>query len=149
MSPQASNANSEPRAEAIDILARTLWGEARGETVRGREAVAAVILNRVKRASRKGRYWWGNDVVSVCTKPFQFSCWNVGDPNRRKLLAVTPENKAFRSCLRIARQAVHGDLDDPTDGATHYHTKTIRPPWTRGRRPVRQIGHHLFYNNIE
>ena len=38
----------------IDVLARTLWGEARGEGTAGMQAVASVILNRVKIAKQKG-----------------------------------------------------------------------------------------------
>jgi len=41
--------------EDIDILARTIYGEARGEPVRCKEAVAAVILNRVRRARHTKR----------------------------------------------------------------------------------------------
>lgn len=46
----------------IDVLARTLWGEARGEGSTGMEAVASVILNRVEVAKRRGHYWWGNKI---------------------------------------------------------------------------------------
>ena len=62
-----------------EVLARTLYGEARGEGLPGIEAVACVILNRVAFAKARGRYWWGNTVSQVCLKPGQFSCWNAGD----------------------------------------------------------------------
>lgn len=39
-----------------DILARTIYGEARGESISGQEAIASVILNRVAFAKRRGRY---------------------------------------------------------------------------------------------
>ncbi|OJX79898.1 cell wall hydrolase [Magnetospirillum sp. 64-120] len=134
----------------VDILARTLWGEARGEKVRGVEAVAALVLNRVKRAqSRGGRYWWGATIQQVCLKPWQFSCWNQGDPNRAKLERVTEQDRMFRVCLRVARRAAAGVLDDPTGGATHYHTSQVAPPWARGRTPSAIIGNHLFYNDVE
>ncbi len=135
--------------EDIDILARTIYGEARGEPVRGKEAVAAVILNRVRRARRRTSYWWGSDIQSVCLKPWQFSCWNDEDPNKEKLLKVTSGNSVFKTCQRVARRAVRGGLKDPTDGATHYHVRGIEPPWARGRETCAQIGAHLFYNNIE
>lgn len=132
-----------------DVLARTLWGEARGEPVRGREAVAAVVMNRVRRAEASGSYWWGNSVVEVCRRPWQFSCWNESDPNAAKCAAVTIEDRNFRICLRIARRAIARVLDDPTNGATHYHRKGVVPPWTRGRTPSAEIGNHLFYNDVE
>ena len=134
---------------AVDVLARTLYGEARGESVRGKEAVAAVIMNRVQRARDRGGYWWGDTVESVCQRAFQFSCWNEGDPNRAKLLAATPRIKTFASCLRIARRAVAGRLKDPVRGATHYHSAAIRPRWAKGRTACTAIGNHLFYNTVE
>lgn len=133
----------------IDVLARTIYGEARGEPVRGKEAVAAVIMNRVRLAKRRGGYWWGNDIQAVCQKPWQFSCWNDNDPNCEKLLAVTRDNTVFKTCLRVARRAVRGALKDPTRGSTHYHTLNVDPPWSSGRAPVVIIGRHRFFNDIE
>jgi len=132
----------------VEVLARTLYGEARGEELSGIEAVASVILNRVAFAKRRGRYWWGNDIKSVCLKPAQFSCWNAKDPNRKKLLALSPRDPAYRLCKRIAKRAVAGELPDPTDGATHYHTHAVDPFWASGHVPVAEIGNHLFYKNI-
>lgn len=140
----------DPRlADPVQVLARTLWGEARGESLRGKEAVAAVILNRVARARARGGYWWGGDVVSVCLKPWQFSCWNPGDPNRAKLLAVGEDDRAFRACLRVARRALAGEIEDPTGGATHYHTARVAPAWSRHRTPCAIIGRHRFYAGVE
>lgn len=130
---------------AVDTLARTLWGEARNEGTKGMEAVACVVLNRVRIAQRHNGYWWGQTIEGVCRKPFQFSCWNTNDPNRPKLLAVTDRNIHFATALRIARRAVHGALPDATGGATHYHTKDILPQWAEGQVPVCTIGHHIFY----
>lgn len=134
----------------VDVLARTLWGEARGEPVRGIEAVAAVVLNRVAVArAAGGDWWWGGSIVEVCRKPFQFACWLPGDPNREKLLAVGPGDPAFRMCLRIARRAVAGRLADPTGGATHYHARTVAPYWSHGLTPCAEIGNHVFYREVD
>lgn len=132
------------RGSVADILARTLWGEARGESVRGIEAVAAVVINRARRGG-----WWGRSVEGVCRKPMQFSCWNPDDPNRAKLEAVDESDRMFRICLRIARRALAGSVDDPTRGATHYHVRGLLPAWSRGREPSAEIGNHLFYNDVE
>lgn len=137
------------RKRTIDVLARTIYGEARGEPVRGKEAVACVILNRVKHAQARGGYWWGNTIEEVCLKPWQFSCWNPDDPNRARIEAVRPGHRVFDSCLRIARRAVSGTLNDVTDGATHYHTRDVLPPWSRGRPVCAEFGRHLFYKDIE
>lgn len=134
---------------SIDILAKTIFGEARGETVAGQEAIASVILNRVAFAQNVGRYWWGNNIAEVCQKPKQFSCWNLDDPNYKLLLRVTEENYGYCICKRIAMRAVAGLLNDATSGATHYHTKNVRPKWSIGKIPCFEIGNHVFYNDIE
>lgn len=135
----------ENKGRATDILARTIWGEARGERITGKEAVASVILNRVAVAKKNGGFWWGNTIEQVCLKPYQFSCWNKNDPNFAKLQVVNVSNKEFAICLRIARRAIHGVLKDVTGGATHYHTKTIQPKWAMNATTIADIGHHVFY----
>lgn len=123
-----------------DVLARTLWGEARNQGQDGMRAVAAVILNR---AAKPG--WWGHDVKSVCLKNRQFSAWNFDDPNRDKMLALTEADAAYRQCLEIADEALGGKLVDPTGGATHYHTKAVKPYWAKAETPCCTIGDHVFY----
>jgi len=136
----------QSRETAIDTLARTLWGEARGEPRLGKEAVAAVVLNRLRR-NAPGRF--GATVEEVCRKPQQFSCWNLNDPNRAQLERVDKTNAAFAECLTVAELAVDGRLADPTDGADHYHTVDVSPVWSRGKTPCRTIGRHLFFNDIQ
>lgn len=139
--------NSDPvgaeefhREMEVDVLARTLWGEARGEGSIGMQAVACVILNRARAGG-----WWGGTVIAVCQKPYQFSCWNKDDPNYRKILSVDEKNMHFATAKRIARRAVPGFLDDPTRGATHYHAAGASPYWAKGEKPVAVIGRHIFY----
>jgi len=133
------------RAVAIDTMARTLWGEARGEIPDGQRGVANVILNRVAEDQPKR---FGATVEDVCRKPKQFSCWNPGDPNRAKLLAVTDSNEHFRNCLDLARAAINGSLSDNTRGSDHYHTAGVTPSWSAGHVPAAVIGGHLFFNDI-
>lgn len=133
----------------IDVLARTIYGEARGESISGMEAVASVVLNRVAFSKRRGRYWCGNNVHDVCRKPQQFSCWNKDDPNYRLVSKVSDSDLIFCICKRVAARAVAGLLEDKTGCATHYHTKQVWPVWARGKIPCAEIGHHFFYNDIE
>lgn len=137
---QIAPATAFQRELETDVLARTLWGEARGEGSAGMHAVACVVMNRVVRGG-----WWGCGVIEVCQKPFQFSCWNKDDPNYRALLAVDHADIHFATALRTARRAVHGVLPDCTSGANHYHAAGIYPVWSRGERPVAVIGNHIFY----
>ena len=63
----------------VDVMARTLWGEARSEGVRGLEAVASVILNRVEVARKFAGYWWGNDIMRCmqCRKGYVQFCYKM------------------------------------------------------------------------
>jgi len=127
-------------------LARTLWGEARGEGVSGMEAVACVVLNRVRRQT-----YWGKNVADVCRKPYQFSCWNASDPNSATLMRLVPPSPELAGAMPIAARAIAGELADSTAGATHYHARRLVPVprWARGHAPCAVIGNHLFYNDID
>lgn len=133
----------------IDILARTIWGEARSEGKTGMEAVANVVQNRVDVAKANGgKYWWGSDIISVCQKPYQFSCWNRSDPNYKRLIAVDERDIHFATCKRIAARAVIGCLIDHTKGATHYHADYVDPYWAKGEKPLITISRHIFYRLV-
>ena len=148
--PPRKDAEDFMRELEIDVLARTMWGEARGEGDIGLEAVANVVLNRVKVAdAHNGKYWWGHSIITVSQKPYQFSCWNRSDPSYQKLKDVDESNIYFKTCLRIARRAVIGKLEDHTNGATHYHADYVSPHWTKGEEPTVIIGHHIFYKLVE
>ncbi|MDW3205726.1 MAG: cell wall hydrolase [Alphaproteobacteria bacterium] len=133
---------------AIDTLARTIWGEARADSVRGKEAVAAVVMNRVKRArSQFGFDWWGGTVVEACLGPDQFDCWRRSPEARRDLMNVRPDDPVFAVCRRIACRAVRGALVDPTSGAVRYHRAHEMPWWAHGLEPTVVIGRRLFYRD--
>jgi N-acetylmuramoyl-L-alanine amidase len=134
------------RASAIDTMARTLWGEARGEPPEGRVGIANVIANRALFVP-PGRF--GGDVEAVCLKNAQFSCWNADDPNRQKLLAISTTDPAFAACLDLATLVVDGRLADNTFGSSHYHEISIKPDWAVGHFPVVRLGRHDFYNDIQ
>jgi N-acetylmuramoyl-L-alanine amidase len=128
----------------IDLFARTLWGEAIGESVRGIEALAAVILNRAALLP-------GLSVDNSCRS---FACWGEDNPGRSRMLelkapvqggAASAAELLFTTCLRIARRAVAGVLEDPTGRATRYHDRSTLPDWTSGWEPTAEIGNRLFY----
>ena len=146
--PETKDAREFYRRLEADVLARTIWGEARGEGLEGMRAVANVIINRVKIAELKNGFWWGNNIIQVCQKPYQFSCWNRSDPNFKKLQAVDETDIYFASALRIARRILINRLDDNTSGSTHYHAKSISPYWSRGEEPCAHIGSHTFYKLV-
>jgi len=134
-----------------DVVGLTLYGEARGEPLEGQLAVASVLLNR--RAD--GR--WGQTFTSVCRAPWQFSCWNVTDPNRATLdrLAAdlehgTVTDAALRRCLWIADGVVAGVLPSTVRAATHYVVATLspQPKWAKTGHLVAIIGRHAFYSMV-
>lgn len=125
--------------DQTDYMARTIYGEARGEGARGMQAVGNVIMNRVKAGS-----WYGASIKDVCLKPYQFSCWNANDPNREKILKATPAQ--LQQARTIAEKVISGELSDITGGATHYYADSIAAPyWTASMRQTTTIGHHKFY----
>lgn len=129
--------------DELEVMAKTLYGEARGEKSEGMEAVANVIVNRAKNPC-----WWGTDIKSVCLKPQQFSCWNENDPNSRILARDLSGDVVYGVCLNVAKRAIAGVLRDNTHGATHYHTKAVKPKWAEFQAPCAVIGNHLFYKDI-
>lgn len=134
-----------------EVLAMTMWGEARGEGEEGMRAVAYVVLNRAAHHN-----YWGASVAEVCRKPYQFSCWNLNDPNLDKMRRVTLSDPQFAIAFDIASTLLgraKGRVQwsqDPTKGATHYHEWSLQPMprWARGHVPCARIGRHVFYNDI-
>lgn len=137
----------------IEILARTVYGEARGEVPAGQKAVMATILNRV----RKGG-WWGATIEDVCLKPYQFSCWNpktVGTTdkseiaNYNQMIHVTMEDELYAYIYQLAKTAVTDNggylINDLSNGATHYHAVGANPYWAKEMTKTAQIGNHIFY----
>ena len=127
--------------DPVDIMARTIWGEARGEGYAAMTAVALVIKNRAANPR-----WWGQDIVGVCKAPKQFSCWNGDDPNRLACALVDKLDPVFRDALEIADHVVNGKVFDITNHADSYYANYIREPaWAMYRQPVAIIGSHRFY----
>lgn len=111
----------------VDLIARAVYGEARGEPYEGQVAVAAVILNRVRSAS------FPNTVSGVIYQPGAFDAVSDGQ------LYLTPDFAAYRA----ARDAMAGW--DPTGGCIYYYNpKTATSKWIRSRPVMRTIGDHVF-----
>ena len=126
----------------LDTTARTVWGEARGEPYEGKVAVAWVVRNR---AAHGG--WWGQTPHDVCVQPYQFSCWNLNDPNREKMMELDDSNEMFTVCIKAVKEAFAGTID-PTDGATHYAVSTLQPAWAVKATKTVTIGNHTFYKDV-
>lgn len=127
----------------IDTLARTMYGEARGEGDRGIQAVGHVVMNRVSDDR------WPETVAKVCLQPLQFSCWN-GEAGADRLHNLRfDELRDARVWAPATTIALLQDGDDPTYGANHYLTKALflsgdRPSWADPLAIVAVIGNHVF-----
>ena len=131
------------------LLARMIFGEARNCSETERIAVGYSAINRVN----DGKKWNGENISEVLLKDWQYSCFNKNDPNREKLL--NPEAydaKSFYECLEVAEDILSGELEDPTNGATHYfNPKVVKPTWANKLEKVGKIetengiSKHEFY----
>lgn len=138
-----------------DVLALTLLGEARGEPIEGKIAVACVIRNRLEFGA--GRY--GDSLERVCLKPKQFSCWNSSDPNLRVLQAFAAAmakgeaivDPIYRECEWVADGLLKGVIQPRVGKATHYYSVTLgKPPkWAEGAQWVARVGRHLFFQDVD
>lgn len=123
---------------ALDCLSRALYFEARGESDRAMTAVAHVVLNRVADPE------YPATVCAVVREggergPCQFSWWCDGRPD------VAWETDQHARALRIARKALAGESDDPTEGANMFHHVGVRPGWAEQAEARGRIGDHLFW----
>ncbi len=128
----------------MDILARTIWGEARSEPREGRIAVAHVAFNRLYDTR------WPNeaDMAGVCLQSLQFSCWNTTDPNRTMMARLSMADPMLQECMAIAWAAFVGLVPDPTKGANHYlNPRAVKrlPDWANGDKRTVTIGAHEFF----
>jgi spore germination cell wall hydrolase CwlJ-like protein len=132
-----------PPTDPLAVLACTAWMEARGDGKDGMQAVASVVLNRVRKSG-----WWGDDILSVCLRAWQFSCWNVGSTQvplvQTAMLNGDPE---YQIAHNLASLAVQGILPDNTNGADSYYALSMPEPpaWAQASRFRAQIGEQRFY----
>ena len=107
------------------------------------EAVASVVLNRVEVAQERGKYWWGNNIIQVCQKPYQFSCWNGKKVKDLEHLLTVPQAKYAMLLAKTVRLLSR----DYVGYANHYHATWMKkkPYWAKGKKPVKVIGQHAFY----
>lgn len=132
-----------------DIFARTLWGEARGESLAGQIAVAWTIRNRVN--DGKDKSWWGEGYAGVCQAKRQFSCWNSNDPNFAYLSGARRIPFRELAQARIAAdQVIDGKVPDPTGGATHYYAIAMKTPptWAAKAKQTLKLGGHVFFKDV-
>ncbi len=124
--PAVTVSRGNPRRD-IDLLARAVYAEARGEPYEGQVAVAAVILNRTENPNFPGT------IQGVLYEPGAFSCVDDGQ------IYLTPDATAYKA----AQDALNGW--DPTYGSLYYwNPATATSKWVWTRTVIITIGNHVF-----
>ncbi len=135
--PEPTIDQSHTRVE-LECLAKTVYFEARGESVEGQRAVAAVVLNRVKSPD------FPNSVCAVvqqggtARRNCQFSWWCDG------LSDMPKDTDAWIRAATIAHEMIQG-APDPTNGALYFHSTGVSPSWRSQLHRVSTIGAHIYY----
>lgn len=113
--------------EEVELLARVIYAEARGEDFEGQVAVGAVVLNRLEDSR------FPKTIEAVIYQQGAFTA--VLD----KQIHLTPDEVAYRA----AEAALAGK--DPTGGAIYYYNpKTATDRWIKSRPVIKTIGNHTF-----
>jgi len=115
-------------------MAEALYYEARGEGVRGQEAVAEVILQRTKSGAHP------KSVCGVVHQPYQFSYLTDGSTKHKR------DPEAWEAATQLAARILKGDVvTSLTRKAMFYHTVDVQPVWASTMVVTARIGDHIFY----
>lgn len=138
--PFVFNAASEAdRRRAMRCLTQAVYYEAALESTEGQEAVAQVILNRVRDPNYPntvcGVVFEGAERTTGCQ--FSFTCDGA--------LSQAPVGWAWDRARIVAERALAGHVADKVGTATHYHADYVHPWWSPTLAKITQIGAHIFY----
>ena len=123
----SGSSSSSSSSSNLNLLARVVYAEARGEPYAGQVAVAAVVLNRVKSSS------FPNTISGVVYQSGAFTAVSDGQIN------LTPNQTAYNA----AQDALNGW--DPCYGAIYYfNPNTATNAWIWSRLHIITIGKHRF-----
>lgn len=128
--PNSTTVEAASTSESdVQLIARAINGEARGEPYEGQVAIGAVILNRVKHAS------FPNTIAGVIYQSGAFTAVADGQINHPIASGST--------VVKAARDAINGW--DPSGGAIYYfNPNTATNKWIWSRPQIKTIGQHIF-----
>ena len=131
--------NALDASRDLECLTQAAYYEARGEGRDGMQAVAQVVLNRVRHPAFP---------KSVCGVVFQGAGRRIGcqfsftcDGSMRGGV----NRGAWDRARDVASKALSGAVYSSVGTATHFHTTGVSPGWRNSLIQVGQVGHHLFY----
>lgn len=123
----------------LECLTQAVYYEARGESARGQQAVAQVVLNRVKHPAFPKTVcavvFQGASAGHGCQ--FSFAC--DGSMRDRR------EPAAWRRAETVAARALSGAVMAEVGQSTHFHAAGLGPEWSLDMIRVAQVGMHVFY----
>ena len=126
-------------ANALRCMTQAVYYEAASEPMQGRQAVAQVVLNRVRHPAYPnsvcGVVYQGSARRTGCQ--FSFTCDGS--------LLRTPMAGAWRQAEAVARAALGGFVESTVGTATHYHADYVLPKWAFQLAKIEQLGRHIFY----
>jgi spore germination cell wall hydrolase CwlJ-like protein len=132
-------ATAEDRRRALRCLTQGIYYEAALEPTEGQQAVAQVILNRVRDPNYAnsicGVVFEGAERTTGCQ--FSFTCDGA--------LAQPPVAWAWNRARLVAERALAGHVSARVGTATHYHADYVHPWWAPTLNKLTQIGAHIFY----
>lgn len=123
-----------------NCLARAVYFEARGESLKGQAAIAQVVLNRVRNPAYPDTacavVYQNSTWLNRCQ--FSFACDGNAD--------IIDDQRAWRLARDIVMAVSAGKIFLVEIGSsTHYYANYVSPSWARSMRKSAQIGKHLFY----
>jgi len=132
-------ATASDRAQALKCLTQAVYYEAATEPLKGRQAVAQTVINRLRHPgypkSICGVVFEGAMRSTGCQ--FSFTCDGS--------LARAPVPGLWRQAQSVAKAALNGFVAKDVGTATHYHADYVSPYWAPTLLKIAQIGAHIFY----
>ena len=139
MRPFVLRAGADDSARALHCMTQAIYFEAAREPVRGQQAVAQVVLNRLRHPAYPksicGVVYQGAARPTGCQ--FTFTCDGA--------LRWAPQPALWRQAQDVARRALAGFVDKDVGSATHYHAAYVVPYWAPTLIKMTQVGQHIFY----
>jgi len=137
----SSSLNAADVESELRCLALNIYHEAGAESATGKQAIAAVTLNRVNSKT------FPSSICGVVKQRDKKSCqfsWVCQRPAQPK-----SDSQAWEDSLTIARKTLTGEHHDPTQGALYFHATRAKPEWSRAYRKTTRIGNHIFYKQAK
>jgi spore germination cell wall hydrolase CwlJ-like protein len=143
--------------EQAYCLAENIYYEARNEEIRGQFAVASVTLNRANDPRFPSTVCEVVKQTAISRVSKRIVCafsWYCENDKKGKEIPVRNKDGSvnqqvvdqFQIASIIAIEVLGGNVEDNTDGATHFHNPyTSQPTWRKELKRTMRVGNHDFY----